>query len=254
MTEDTSSPAFTAIDPEVRRQAIQEAMGSAVDTAKSRRSLAAQADTPKPVEPLHTTIGRRKDNLRAAIQKARTNDKVHLAALSQTAGERIELRCRRLTVQQLAASGSLPARADELVSKLIEASLAATGGPNAEYAIETMVGSDYVNQMVQDMYGGWTREAMAAFFEFQAAVCCVSVIDTDYRLVYTQEEVDANVELNVLVWDIPQTDIETIFNWALKQEDEAEATIMPFRNSEYAGSVAQPESGPELSTERSDQV
>lgn len=245
---DTSpyDPHQAAIDAQ-----IEQAMA---DRQRERASSA--PPPPKQAEPAPTVIRRRTDNLRAALNSARNRDTVLLPELTRNnpTGEQVRLRVRRLTIQELAASNTLPQRADLLVSKLIDQAMAATQGPRADYGLTADLAETDVQKMIQDTYGGWNREAFAAFFEFQCAVCCAAVIDDDYRLYMTPEEVEADPERGVLVWEIPDTDLDKIFTWVLEQEDRAEGAAIPFRDGRYAADAVQPGGQPEGQAERPDRV
>lgn len=226
----------------------------AVATAEKRR--ASTAEEVKPKDPPHQLIRRRTDGLRMALKAAKNQDSVKLPELSRTnpMGEEIRLRVRRLTVQELAASNSLPTRADKLVSVLIDKSMASTKGERARVGMQDEISTEEVESLIEDTYGGMTREAIAAFFEFQCAVCCAAVIDDDYRLYMTQEEVNGDPERGVLVWDIPDLDREVIYNWVMSQEDVAANTVMPFRDTADTRIHVRPEPVGEETAERPDSV
>lgn len=234
MTEQTS--------PDNQRAAFQAAAQQQIDDEIAKRSSARQTAAPPPAEAPAVTIARRTDNLRAALTKAVAQDWVTLPELSKRSenGEPVRLRCRRMTVQELAATGLLPTRADKLVSEIIDRSLDVTEVARNEYGLaRRTVSQDDIHGIVDEVYGGWTRDAVAAFLEFQSAMVCAVVIDPDYRMVMTYDEVLANPQLNVLVWDLPQEDRDAIFQWALQQEENAVASVMPFRDTGVADVAAQ---------------
>lgn len=225
-------------DHQIDHTVLNDAMASVRKRKQmEREQVERQHESPE------SGFGRRRDNLRAALSVVRNDDYVTLPELSRRSpsGEPVRLRVRRLTVQELAASELIPRRADAMVSKLIEMGMGATRSARSEYNIPDTFDEDEIDRVVEELYGGWTRDALAAFFELQCVVCCAAVIDDNYRLYMDYDDVKADPERGVYVWELPDEDLTTIFTWAMKQEGQAEETVMPFRDGEKSGVFIQPE-------------
>lgn len=134
---------------------------------------------------------------------------VRLPYSSKKTGVDVKVLCRRIGLREIAAL-ELPDLAKRLVDKMVEEDRKAVEGGGE--LTETPA------SIVKELWGGMTSDAVGSLTQFMNVVCCRACVDPDTRIYYTQDEVDADPDRGVLVWDMNNDDAGAIYDWVFDPE------------------------------------
>lgn len=182
-------------------------------------------------------------------------DTVLLPELTKRAGQPVRVAVRQLTVQELVVANLLPQRAAKMIDTYIRRGVSETTAMRRKYKVdEPVLGQpeDEVDRIAADAFNGDTAEVAKAWFELESAIACAACIEPGMVLKY-DGPVNAQAG-ELLVWNLPETDVRAIANHALRDAFDGAQKVEPFRETTVAHEPVEGSGAVEHTAERAGDI